>query len=150
MSTYQITVNGETFVVEIGDVSVSPFTVVVNGEAKSVTAQAAGAAPAAAPAPVVATPAPAPVVAPVAPAPAPAAVPVGSVAGQVVKAPMPGKILSIRVKVGDKVAEGDTVTTLEAMKMEMPISSTASGTVKAVHVDVGQNVAFDDALITLG
>jgi pyruvate carboxylase subunit B len=72
------------------------------------------------------------------------------VAGQVVKAPMPGKILSIRVKVGDKVAEGDTVTTLEAMKMEMPISSTASGTVKAVHVDVGQNVAFDDALITLG
>ena len=63
---------------------------------------------------------------------------------------MPGKILSIKVKVGDPVSEGDTLCTLEAMKMEMPISSTITGTVRAVHVKVGSTVAHDDALVTIG
>lgn len=70
--------------------------------------------------------------------------------GAAIKAPMPGKILSIRVKVGDTIAEGDTVCTLEAMKMEMPISATAGGTVKAIHINVGDNVANDDPLVTVG
>ena len=63
---------------------------------------------------------------------------------------MPGKILSITVGVGDAVSEGDTVCTLEAMKMEMPISATGSGTVQAVHVQVGDTVAYDDPLVTIG
>lgn len=164
MSKYEITVNGERFVVEVGDVSSSPIQVVVNGQPKSVTFQAAGATSApAAPAPVaapvqvaapaqVATPAAPPAVAAPEPVaePEPEVVPVGAVEGEVVKAPMPGKILSIRVKAGDRIAAGDTVATLEAMKMEMPISSTASGTVQAVHVTVGTNVAHDDALVTIG
>lgn len=139
MTSYQITVNGKSFVVSVGDVSTSPVQVVVNGVAKSV---AFGEAVAAAPA-VVAAPAPVP-------APAPQAMPADSVGGAKINAPMPGKILSITIKVGDSVTEGDTVCTLEAMKMEMPISSTASGTVKAIHVNVGDNVAFDDPLVTLG
>jgi glutaconyl-CoA decarboxylase len=149
MSKYEITVNGERFVVEVGDVSSSPIQVVVNGQPKSVTFQAAGATSApAAPAPVAA---PVQVAAPAQVAePEPEVVPVGAVEGEVVKAPMPGKILSIRVKAGDRIAAGDTVATLEAMKMEMPISSTASGTVQAVHVTVGTNVAHDDALVTIG
>ena len=63
---------------------------------------------------------------------------------------MPGKILSVLVKVGQSVKQGDTVCTLEAMKMEMPISSTGGGTVKAIHVAVGQTVAHNDPLVTLG
>lgn len=144
MSTYEIVVNGNKFVVEVGDVASSPVQVMVNGEAKTVSFQAvqsAAAAPVAAAQPV-------PAAAPVAEAkPAPkAAAPAG---GKAIVAPMPGKILSIRVKAGDKVTEGSTVCTLEAMKMEMPISATASGVVQAIHVNVGDNVAYNDALVSV-
>jgi len=139
VNKYEITVNGTQFVVEVGDVTTSPVQVVVNGVPKTVTFGAAAAAPMA---PVAAA----------APAPQPEAAPVppGAVSGEVVKAPMPGKVLSVTVSVGDSIANGDTVCTVEAMKMEMPIASTSAGTVKAIHVAVGANVAFDDALVTIG
>lgn len=143
MSKYEIIVNGELFIVEVGDITASPVTVVVNGEVKAVTfAESSAATPTAA------------ATAPVKPAPKleakPVATPAGAVAGEVVKAPMPGKILSIRVQVGSAIKEGQTVCTLEAMKMEMPISATASGDVKAIHIEVGSNVANDDPLVTVG
>ena len=147
MSKYQITVAGTTYEVEVGDVSASPVQVLVDGQAVSVAFEGGTPVAAAAAAAPVAAPKAAPK-AEAAPAPAPA--PVGAVAGEVVKAPMPGKILSVTVAVGDAIAEGDTVCTLEAMKMEMPIAATAAGTVKAVHIAVGQNVANDDALVTVG
>jgi biotin carboxyl carrier protein len=147
MSKYQITVDGATFEVEVGDVSSSPVQVVVNGVAKSVSfSEAVAVATAAVATATVAAPAPAPKpAAALAPKPAPA----GAVAGAAIKAPMPGKILSIPVKVGTKVKEGDTVCTLEAMKMEMPIASTASGTVAAIHVSVGDTVSNDAPLVTV-
>ena len=153
MVKYQLTVDGMMYEVEVGDVSSSPVEVLVNGVAKSV-AFTTGAAPAAAAAPVAAPATPAPVTAPKAEA-APVVTPAAAVAaaaaaGAKVVAPMPGKILSVVVKVGQSVKQGDTVCTLEAMKMEMPIASTGSGTVKAVHVNVGQTVAYNDALVTLG
>ncbi len=144
VSTYEIAVNGETFVVEVGDVTTSPVTVSVNGEAKSVAfREITASAPAAIPV-VAAKPAP---VAQAAPIAKPA--PVGTAKGEIIKAPMPGKILSVRVQVGTKIKEGDTVCTLEAMKMEMPIAATAAGTVQAIHISVGTNVAFDDPLVTV-
>jgi len=145
---YQLTVDGKTYEVEVGDVATSPVQVTVDGVSKHV-AFATGAAPAlVSAAPVVAeasTPAPEPKQ-----ADAPAVTPAAAVSGAKVNAPMPGKILSVVVKVGQSVKEGDTVCTLEAMKMEMPISSTGAGTVKAIHVRVGQNVSHDDPLVTLG
>ncbi len=154
MATIELVIDGQTFVVEVGDVSRSPVTVTVNGVQKSVTFREVAAAAAAAPgatAPAAAAPAAAASTAPAEPkAEEPAPAPAGSVAGQAIGAPMPGKILSVAVQVGDVISEGDPVCTLEAMKMEMPIGATASGTVKAVHVRVGQNVAFDDPLVTLG
>lgn len=143
MSKYEITVNGESFIVEVGDVSTSPVTVVVNGAAKTVSFVAATAAPATVAAPAAAAPEPKPT-------PKPATTPAGAMAGQVVKAPMPGKILSVRVQVGSVIKEGQTICTLEAMKMEMPISATANGAVKAIHVEVGSNVANGDPLVTVG
>ncbi|MHB0857021.1 MAG: biotin/lipoyl-containing protein [Anaerolineae bacterium] len=145
MSTYQLTIDGQEFVVEVGDVTKSPVQVTVNGETHTVSFQE-GTTQAATPAPKpVAAPAPKPT-----PKPAPAPVKPAAAGEKPVIAPMPGKILSVRVKVGDKVSEGDTVCTLEAMKMEMPISSTASGTVQGIHVAVGDTVAFDAPLITIG
>jgi biotin carboxyl carrier protein len=152
VAAIELVIDGQTFMVEVGDVSRSPVTVKVNGVEKTVSfrdmaaAAPEEAAPKAEAAPVEAQ---APAESPAAaqePAPAPA----GSVAGEVIAAPMPGKILSVGVAVGDSISEGDAVCTLEAMKMEMPINATASGTVKAIHVRVGQNVAFDDPLVTVG
>ncbi len=137
MAKYEITVNGTTYTVEVGDVSSSPIQVIVNGEAKTVSFSEVQAK----------TEAPAPAVEK--PAPKPARVAPSAVAGTKISAPMPGKILSIKVKVGDQVKEGDTVCTLEAMKMEMPISSTATGSVKAIHIAVGDNVAYNDPLISI-
>ncbi|MHB9033667.1 MAG: biotin/lipoyl-containing protein [Anaerolineae bacterium] len=142
MATYEITVNGIVYTIEIGDVSSSPIDVVVNGETKTVTFSELQ-AKTVTPAPVIAKPVEKPAPKPVAKV-APA--PVGS---KKVTAPMPGKILSVKVKVGDQVKEGDPVCTLEAMKMEMPISATTSGTIKAIHVAVGDSVAYNDPLVSL-
>ncbi|OGP71433.1 MAG: acetyl-CoA carboxylase biotin carboxyl carrier protein subunit [Deltaproteobacteria bacterium RBG_16_50_11] len=57
-----------------------------------------------------------------------------------VTVPMVGKIVSVSVKVGDRVAEDDQVAVLEAMKMEMPIVAPAGGVVKEICVSAGQEV----------
>ncbi|MBH47099.1 MAG: hypothetical protein CME71_02910 [Halobacteriovorax sp.] len=50
---------------------------------------------------------------------------------------MPGKVVQIGIKPGDKVTQGQTLLILEAMKMENEIKTSVDGTVKAVHVKVG-------------
>ncbi|MBC7237468.1 MAG: acetyl-CoA carboxylase biotin carboxyl carrier protein subunit [Chloroflexi bacterium] len=153
MAKYHVIVNGKQYVVEVGDVTTSPIQVVVNGEPKTVTIEEVtiASAPPPSPAPPAPPPAaPAPQTKEPVPEPPSAPAPAGAVEGEVVVAPMPGKVLSVRVQVGDRVSEGDTVCTLEAMKMEMPISSTTTGTVKAVHVQPGVNVSHDDPLVTIG
>jgi len=57
-----------------------------------------------------------------------------------VTVPMVGKIISVSVKVGDRIKEDDQVAVLEAMKMEMPIVAPVSGTVKEIRVAPGQEV----------
>ena len=57
-----------------------------------------------------------------------------------VTVPMVGKIVSVSVKVGDKVKEDDQVAVLEAMKMEMPVVAPVTGTVKEINVNPGQEV----------
>lgn len=151
MNTYEITVNGKKYIVQVGDVSDSSVQVIVNGQRRTVGFKDVTNAPAPEVLQAASVEAPALSVQPEPePQPAPQATPAGAVAGTVVKAPMPGKILSIRVKPGDAISEGDVVCTLEAMKMEMPISSTTAGIVQAVHINVGDNVANDDPLATIG
>ena len=82
-----------------------------------------------------------------APAATPAAAPVAG--GTKVPAPMAGKILDIKVATGAKVAKGDTIAILEAMKLENEIKSPAAGTVKAICVSKGAMVNNGDALIVL-
>ena len=66
-----------------------------------------------------------------------------------VTAPMVGKIVDLKVKVGDPVKEDDEIAILEAMKMEMPIVSPASGTVKEIKVSVGQTCETDMVLAVI-
>lgn len=71
------------------------------------------------------------------------------VTGPTVNAPLPGRVLDIKVKVGDAVKAGQEVAILEAMKMENSITSDQAGTVKQILVEVGDNVPTDAQLIEL-
>jgi acetyl-CoA carboxylase biotin carboxyl carrier protein len=62
---------------------------------------------------------------------------------------MVGKIVDIKVKVGDTVKEDDEIAVLEAMKMEMPIVAPASGVVKEIKVSVGQTCETDMVLAVI-
>ncbi len=120
------------------------YTITVNGNVYDVTVEENGS---------VATPAQAPrrAVAPVAaPVVAPAAAPKAAGAGSVkIEAGASGKIFKIEKKVGDKVAKGDAVLVLEAMKMEIPVVAPAAGTVASIDVTVGETVESGAVLATL-
>ena len=116
------------------------FNVNVNGTVYSVEVEEVGGTVAAAP------------VAPAAPAAAPAAAPVAAAApaGSItVEAPMPGKVLSVNVKAGDKVEAGDVLLILEAMKMQNEIMAPEDGTVSDVRVSAGDTVATGDVMVVL-
>ena len=123
MKNYRVTVNGVAYDVVVEE---------LNGSA--------------APAPVAAAPVAAPKAAP-APAAAPKAS--GNAGAIAVKAPMPGNLIKVNVKVGDAVKKGDVLCVLEAMKMENDIMAPADGVVASVEAAKGASVATDAVLITL-
>ena len=69
--------------------------------------------------------------------------------GDKIVAPMPGKVVSIPVKVGDKLAAGDIAIVLEAMKMQSNYKVTSDCTVKAILVAEGDAVQDNQTLIEL-
>ena len=66
-----------------------------------------------------------------------------------VEAHITGTVWKIEVKVGDTVAEGDTVLILESMKMEMPVEAEDEGTVAEIRCAEGDAVSEGDTLIVL-
>ncbi len=66
-----------------------------------------------------------------------------------VQAHITGVVWKVECKVGDTVVEGDTVLTLESMKMEMPVEAEAEGVVKEILVEEGQPVDEGDVLVVL-
>ncbi len=66
-----------------------------------------------------------------------------------VKSTMPGIIIKITVKVGEKVNEGDVIAILESMKMENDIKSPISGEVKRIFVNEDDTVNLDDILMVI-
>ena len=80
----------------------------------------------------------------------PAAAPAAAAAASVISAPLPGTITKILVEVGQAVKAGDTVLTMEAMKMENNITAESAGTVKAILVQQGAQVQSGDAMIEIG
>lgn len=139
MKTYNFTIGGKKYDVEISSVEGKNAKVSVNGKAYDVVlGEDFAAAPAA----------PAPVAAPVeaAPVAAPAAAPSGKETP--VPSPMQGTVVEVKVAEGQAVKSGDTVIVIESMKMEVEISATADGVVKSVLVrkgdqlEEGQNVVI--------
>lgn len=135
MKKYSVTVNGVVY-----DVTVEEISADMTAPAPVSPAPSAAPSPAAAPAPVKA-PTPAA-------APAPVAAPAGE-ARITISAPMPGSILSVNVKVGDKVEKGAVLCILEAMKMENEIMAPEAGTVTSVAATKGASVQSGDVLVTL-
>jgi len=62
---------------------------------------------------------------------------------------MPGIIVDVLVKEGDKVQAGDPVLITEAMKMETEVQAPVSGEIKIIHVSKGESVNPDEALIEI-
>ena len=69
--------------------------------------------------------------------------------GQVLKAPMPGKVVHVDVDVGQTVKPGDGLVVLEAMKMENEFRAVVAGRVKEIRVAVGQAVNPGDTLVVI-
>lgn len=139
MKEYKYKINGTKFNVTVGDVQDNEVTVEVNGvpykveldkaapaKSKPALSQSGKTESLAAPKPAAAS--------------KPAAAPKPAGAANAVKAPLPGTIMSINVKVGDTVKSGDTVCVLEAMKMENDVKTMSDGTVKQILVNAGDAI----------
>ena len=146
MKEFKFKINGVEYQTTVNEIENGLAEVTVNGktyqvetEKKAVVAPkpAAPAAPKAAPAPA----------APAAPAAPKAAAPV---AGTKVVSPLPGSIIKVVVAEGQAVKKGDTLLTLESMKMENIVAAECDGTVKQICVAAGQTVMQDDVLVVLG
>ncbi|MBQ7382236.1 MAG: biotin/lipoyl-binding protein [Paludibacteraceae bacterium] len=147
MKEFAFKINGAEYKCAVEEIEAGKTKVTVNGKVYEVETEAPKAAPVAAkPA---AAPAPKPASAPAAPKAEakPAAAPA---AGLQVKSPLPGSVIKVLVSEGQAVKKGDTLLTLESMKMENAIMAEADGTVKQIAVTPGQNVMQDDLLIVLG
>jgi glutaconyl-CoA/methylmalonyl-CoA decarboxylase subunit gamma len=68
---------------------------------------------------------------------------------ELVRAPMPGRIIDVPAKENSSVSRGEAVVILEAMKMQNEIQATTSGIIKKVHVKPEMNVMKDDLLVEI-
>jgi len=148
MKEFAFKLNGAEYKCAVEQIEAGKAKVTVNGKVYEVETEAAAPAakPVAKPAPVAPKPAAAASAAPKAEA-KPAAAPA---AGLQVKSPLPGSVIKVLVSEGQAVKRGDTLLTLESMKMENAIMAEQDGTVKQIAVTAGQNVMQDDLLIVLG
>ena len=145
MKQYKFKINGTEYAVDIIDVDGDMATVAVNGsnfevEVEGMTVKPASKTPKVVKPAMVSAPA-------TAPKAAPAAAPAGTNA---VKAPLPGVVLSIDVKVGETVKVGQRLFVLEAMKMENNIDSDREGIVREIKIDKGDSVLEGDVIMTIG
>ena len=144
VSTFRVKVGDHWYTVQVGDLSRSPVEVTVEGESFYVDIE--GLPP---PVPrrprsrgsqtqqpsipnlLAATPAPV------------------SPSDKILRSPMPGRVMSISVRPGDRVSAGDEVCVVEAMKMEQSIRAGRDGLVKTIYVQPLDSVNANDPLIEL-
>lgn len=166
MRRYTLEIGGREYVIDVQELTADSFDVVVGDQTYTVTltgdedlAEAAitpGVEPAGLHGALAVTPRAAPAGATVAAGAVPktAAARHATVAREqpaggsaALNAPMPGVIIEIDVKVGDKVTRGQLVAILDAMKMHNHIRSPRAGTIREVCVDAGQAVGHGDAIV---
>ncbi|MGM0689522.1 MAG: biotin/lipoyl-containing protein [Bacillota bacterium] len=138
MKTFKVTVDGQAYTVQVEELGHSTSQGSVKDVQKTVSKPSA-----AAPGPIK-TEKTASTEAQPKETPKPAAA-----GGFEVKAPMPGSVLEVKVKVGDTISEGDVLLVLEAMKMENELTASQGGTVADVLVEKGDTVNSGDPLIVM-
>ena len=121
MRKFKVTVDGETYVVEVEEIRDEAQKI------ESVKAVRVERAP-----------------------PSEAARPQAPAVAGLVTAPLPGVVSELRTSVGARVEAGDVLLVLEAMKMENEIHAPTAGTVEEVHVEAGQQVGRGDPLVKIG
>ena len=147
MKEYKIKINGNDYNVTIDEVEGNAAKVEVNGTPYNVEFDKPLSKPKTIS--VVNRPAAAPAAGP-APASRPAAAPAAAAGGSTVNSPLPGVVLEVKVKDGDKVTKGQVIMVLEAMKLENDILAPASGTVVSINVSKGTVVNVGDVLAVIG
>ena len=164
MRRYTLEVGGKPIVIDVQEITADRYVVRVEGQEYEVRLSSDEdvtetlITPQMVPARANHAPADAPAPRPVAPPPSepaanPPSLPHTSTDGNVVgalTAPMPGKILSVEVNRGDRVSRGQTLITLEAMKMKTAVKSPYDGVVLEIAVRPEQTVAHGDLLVQLG
>ncbi len=139
----RLKVNDRWHDVEVDDSATSPVRVVVDGKTYHVEVDRASTAPSPTSAPPMQAPSRAS-----SPSSSLPLVPSSSSSSPLpFRAPMPGRIIAVSVRPGDRVKPGDEVCIIEAMKMEQSLRVSREGTVKAVHVKTGQQVKAGDLLV---
>lgn len=134
MKRFRVNVDGQFFEVEVEEITTGTAGPVKTAAANPVSS----AAPSSVPPAVV--------------APKQAAVPskpVTNGTSSSIHAPMPGSILSVKVKEGEQVKSGQVLLILEAMKMENEIVAPKDGVINKIYTTVGQSVSTNDPLIIL-
>lgn len=134
MKEFKFKINGKDYEAQVAEQDNGVLAVTLNGSTYAVEV------------PALAHHAAKPVVHAAAPAAAPAAASKPAAAGSVT-APLPGTIKQVLVSDGQKVKKGDTIITMEAMKMENAITAEADGTVLKVRTSVGASVNQGDVLV---
>ena len=145
MPRYRITVQGESYLVEIGRVTDDTIEVILDGRPYDVTLETESTRPKT---PRLSRPR---VVHDASSAPDRTAPPdqlERSRPGNVL-APLPGVVLRILVKEGERVTKGSTVAIMEAMKMENEIEANASGVVRAIAVSEGESILENALIMTI-
>ena len=149
MPTYRLRVGENWYTIDVGDVSRSPVEVNVDGQTYYVEVDAETSLPASVQPRTRRGRRPPSRGAPPALPRVGGAMPAFDPSNKVLRAPMPGRVIAIRVRPGDRVATGDEICVVEAMKMEQSIRAAQDGTVKEVFVQPMDSVGANDALIEM-
>ncbi|MFB3118979.1 MAG: biotin/lipoyl-containing protein [Stenotrophomonas maltophilia] len=147
LTTFRVKVGDRWYTVEVGDLTRSPVEVIVEGESFFVDLENLPLPPQPPPRPRrgrTGTPAVAAL-----PPSATEAAPHQPSSDNILRSPMPGRVMSITVRPGQRVSAGEEVCVVEAMKMEQSIRAPRAGVIKAIHVQPLDSVSADDPLIEL-
>lgn len=150
MKNYKFTINGNKYSVDVADIEDNKAQIELNGTPYTVELDMPNLnvpRPVATPKVVKITAPPAPkAAAATASVPPAQTAPSGSLA---VKSPLPGTVLDIFVRQGDKVKSGQHIILLEAMKMENNIDAPKDGTISSIRVQRNDSVMEGDLLLTI-
>jgi biotin carboxyl carrier protein len=139
-----VKVNGQEYLVDVGDLNTTPVIVVVDGHTYEVVVENQSADPQTKPAATANVP---PVEIP--PHEPPEAQKTGTAPDEArVLVPLPGDIVEVDVQPGQQVSIGDSLCVIDAMKMRNKIRSPREGRIAKVEVSIGQSVDYGDVLIT--